>query len=63
VETASYILGNWSHFVGQEHRFLLAEATLVNQDGDVLAEAKGRFLPAPKLEAHLGEFIISETCE
>jgi uncharacterized protein (TIGR00369 family) len=51
-----------SQFTGNEHRYILAEGKLIDDDDNVVAEARGRFLPAPKLEAHLGEFIIAEPC-
>ena len=50
-------------FTGRDRRYLLAEGTVHNAAGELLAEAKGRFLPAPHLEAHLGELIISESLD
>lgn len=47
-------------FVGQDRRYFLAEATLRDPDGALLAEAEGRFLRVHKIEAHLQGAIISE---
>ncbi len=45
---------------GQERRYYLAHATLLDPEGSVLAQAHGRFLRVPKLEAHLQGAIIEE---
>lgn len=49
-----------AQFAGQDRRYYLANAELVDLKGRLLAKSDGRFLRVPRLEAHLQGAIVEE---